>query len=159
MNIYRRETCHVLGILNCSQKSEEIHEKKGETMLHLFKKSTALLLVISMLLGPLCLPAFADVTQDKPDYLDYLFSTTVPKNGDDGNDLVAGDASDLPEVPRPERGYTHVYLGLGNESIYWSGFTYKYGEGEGLSASHNGYTDDKFGTVHNLKTTYKTFVR
>ena len=116
-------------------------------MLHLFKKSTALLLVISMLLGVLCLPAFADVTQDK---LDYLLSTTKPT---DKNELVAGSAANLPEVPEPKDGYTHVLLGGGNESIYWSGFTYKQG-----NTAYNGYTDDKYHTVHNLDTGYNSFV-
>jgi hypothetical protein len=48
-------------------------------MLHLFKKSTALLLVISMLLGVLCLPAFAVEEGDK-EVIDfrYLFNDTAP---------------------------------------------------------------------------------
>ena len=119
MNIYRRETCHVLGILNCSQKSEEIHEKKGEIMLHLFKKSTALLLVISMLLGVLCLPAFAVEAQDE---LKYLFSSTDASSGEKG--IYAGSAVGSPAIPKPKEGYTHVYLGGGNVSNYWSAFTY-----------------------------------
>ena len=113
-------------------------------MLHLFKKSTALLLVISMLLGVLCLPAFAVEAQGK---LEYLFSSTDASSGEKG--IYAGSAVGSPTIPKPEEGYTHVYLGGGNMSNYWSGFTFK-------DDSRLGYTD-KYGTSHYVRDTYTRF--
>ena len=83
-------------------------------MLHLFKKSTALLLVISMLLGVLCLPAFA---VDEETVLKYIFSTVQPN---DTNNLEAGDAN-TSEIPKDLKGYTHALLGNGTFSNYYAG--------------------------------------
>ena len=90
-------------------------------MLHLFKKSTALLLVISMLLGVLCLPAFAVEEGTK---LTYLYVTTIPEDGTDLEDLGAPLPDTLPDDISITEGYTHVHVGDGNYSDYWIGSAY-----------------------------------
>ena len=87
-------------------------------MLHLFKKSTALLLAISLLIGSLCLPAFA---VEEGTVLDYIHSTVVPT---EDNNLFPS-ITDTTVIPEAKEGYTHVILGDGNFSNYLSGFTYR----------------------------------
>ena len=109
-------------------------------MLHLFKKTTAVLLVISMLLGVLCLPAFA---VEEGTNLNYLYVTTVPTAD---KDLIAPPDA-LPEtlpddIPIAE-GYTHVQVGEGNYTDYWIGHAYTSDNSEDGSWIH-AFTD-KYG--------------
>ena len=122
-------------------------------MLHLFKKTTAVLLVISMLLGVLCLPAFAVEEGDK-EVIDfqYLFNNTVP---DEHNELFP--LHELPEegnldlLPPVAEGYTHVQVNSNSVSKYAIGYNYLNGvnplDGKDYGETHFAFTD-KFGTKY-----------
>ena len=74
------------------------------------KRLTAMLLTVSMLIGTLCLPAFA-VEEDTN--LSYIHSTTVASAD---KNLFSPQRGLIQYPPKP--GYTHVYAGPGNISGY-----------------------------------------
>ena len=98
-------------------------------MLHLFKKTTAVLLVISMLLGALCLPTFAsnlDASEKEETTFNYWFNDTKPEPGT--NYLYQlqeiPEEGDLASLPPLTEGYTHVQVGSNLMSKYALAYNY-----------------------------------
>ena len=98
-------------------------------MLHLFKKSTALLLAVSMVLGALCLPTFAsnlDASEKEETAFNYWFNNTEPKPGT--NYLYQlqeiPEEGDLASLPPLTEGYTHVQVGSNLMSKYALAYNY-----------------------------------
>ena len=95
-------------------------------MLHLFKKSTALLLAISMVLGALCLPAFAVEVYNADGFnFEYLFNDTKPTTENEMYPLSdIPEEGDLEALPPVAEGYTHVQVGSNLVSRYAIGYNY-----------------------------------
>lgn len=118
-----------------------------------FMRLTAMLLTVSMLIGTLCLPAFA-VEEGDAEVIDfrYLFNNTVP---DEYNELFPlheiPEEGNLDLLPPVAEGYTHVQVNSNSVSKYAIGYNYLNGvnplDGKDYGETHFAFTD-KFGTKY-----------